>query len=275
LVAICATTAAWRPVTIRNLNPKAEVLTKKRAVPAYRNKSEQISAALIERILEGGLKPGDALGTEANLVAEYEVSRPTLRESLRMLEAQGIVSLRPGPGGGATVSRPSIDSLAHALSVFLYLQNVPFGVVLKAREIIEPALAYEAAIRGSEADFEEMARSIERMRATANQDAFLRENRLFHETIARASRNQVLESFWAAISLLASGEQHGISYSFGNRMHVIEAHEAILQACRNRDSAVAASRMAAHVGELEHLVRRRYLALLQEPTRMLTKAGAN
>jgi hypothetical protein len=65
------------------------------------------------------------------------------------------------------------------------------------------------------ADFDEMARSIERMRVTPNQDAFLQENRVFHETIARASRNPVLESFWAAISLLASGEQHGISYSFG------------------------------------------------------------
>ena len=242
---------------------------------AYRNKSEQISAALIEHILAGGLKPGDALGTEADLVAEYEVSRPTLRESLRMLEAQGVVSLRPGPGGGATVSRPSIDSLAHAFSVFLYLQNVPFGMVLKAREIIEPALAYETALHGSEADFEEMAGSIARMRGTANQDAFLHENRLFHEIIARASRNPVLESFWAAISLLASGEQHGISYSFGNRMHVVEAHEAILQACRARDATAASARMATHIGELEHLVRRRFRALLDEPTRMLTKAGAN
>ena len=93
--------------------------------------------------------------------------------------------------------------------------------------------------------------------------------------IARASRNPVLESFWAAISLLASGEQHGISYSFGNRMHVVEAHEAILQACRARDATTASARMAAHIGELEHLVRRRFRALLDEPTRMLTKAGAS
>jgi GntR family transcriptional regulator, transcriptional repressor for pyruvate dehydrogenase complex len=256
------------------VNPEADRSMKKRGAPAYRNKSEQISAALIDRILEGGLKPGDALGTEADLVAEYEVSRPTLRESLRMLEAQGIVSLRPGPGGGATVSRPNIDSLAHALSVFLYLRNVPFGMVLKAREIIEPALAYEAALNGTPADFEAMAQSVERMRATANQEAFLNENRIFHEIVARAARNQVLESFWAAISLLASGEQHGITYSFGNRMHVAEAHDAILQACRARNAAASSARMAAHVGELEHLVRRRYQALLDEPTRMLTKAGA-
>jgi DNA-binding FadR family transcriptional regulator len=245
---------------------------KKHSPPTYRNKSEQIAEALTGRILNSGLKPGDMLGTEAELLADYDVSRPTLRESLRMLQAQGVVALRPGPGGGVAVGSPSINSLAHALSVFLYLQNVPFGAVLKAREVIEPALAYEAALNGTEAEFDEMAESIRRMQASPDQDGFIQENRVFHEIIARISRNKVLESFWAAISLLASGEQHGISYSFGNRMHVVEAHEEILRACRGREAAVAAARMAAHVGELEHLVRRRFRALLDEPTRMLVRS---
>jgi GntR family transcriptional regulator, transcriptional repressor for pyruvate dehydrogenase complex len=245
----------------------------KRGLPAYRNKSEHVAEALIGRILEARLKPGDLLGTEAELLAKYDVSRPTLRESLRMLQAQGVVTLRPGPRGGVTVGSPSIDSLAHALSVFLYLRNVPFGAVLKAREVIEPALAYEAALNGTEQDFEEMAASIARMRLVADQDEFIRENRVFHEIVARVGRNDVLESFWSAISLLASGEQHGITYSFGNRIHVVDAHEEILRACRAREPAVAAARMAAHVGELEHLVRRRYRSLLDEPTRMMVKAA--
>ena len=242
-------------------------------VPTYRNKSDQIANALITRILEGGLKPGDMLGTEAELVAEYKVSRPTLRESLRMLEAQGVVTLRPGPRGGVAVGRPSVDTLAHALSVFLYLQNVPFGAVLKAREVIEPALAHEAALHGTEAEFNELEQSITRMRAVTNQEGFIQENRTFHEVIAKISRNEVLESFWAAISLLASGERHGITYSFGNRAHVLKAHELILEACRSRNAAAAASQMAEHVGELEHLVRRRYTPALGEPTQMLVKTG--
>jgi DNA-binding FadR family transcriptional regulator len=245
----------------------------KRAAPTYRNKSEQVADVLMSRIIDGGLKPGDLLGTEAELLQEHAVSRPTLRESLRMLEAQGVIALRPGPGGGATVGRPSIDTFAHALSVFLYLQSVPFGAVLKTREVIEPALAHEAALNGTDEEFDEMEQSIQRMKAAANQDAFVKENRAFHEIIARASRNKVLESFWAAISLLASGEQHGITYSFGNRAHVVEAHVGILRACRLRDGNDAAARMAAHVGELEHLVRRRYQSALIEPTRMLVKSG--
>jgi GntR family transcriptional regulator, transcriptional repressor for pyruvate dehydrogenase complex len=241
---------------------------------ARQSKADQIAQVLVGRILDEGLEPGDSLGTEASLLAAHDISRPTLRESLRMLEAQGVVALRPGPGGGAIVRRPSIGSLAHALSVFLYLHKTPFGTVLKARELIEPALAWEAALHGAESDFAAMEASIARMRDCAGHEAFVAENRVFHEIIARASGNVVLESFWSAISLLASGERHGILYSFGNRRHVTDAHAAILAACRARDAAAASALMAAHVGELEHLVRRRYQFLLDEPTQVMRRDGA-
>ena len=248
---------------------------KKRPTPNYRNKSQQIADAVMSCIINSNLKPGDALGTEAELLNEYGVSRPTLRESLRMLEAQGVIALRPGPGGGAVIGSPSIDTLAHALSVFLYLQDVPFGAVLKARQVIEPALASEASVHGTESEFREMQASIERMRGITEQEEFIRENRTFHETIARASRNKVLESFWAAMSLLAHGEQLGIKYSPTNRKHIVDAHAEILRACRARKPSVAASRMAAHIGELEDLVRRRYNSALAEPTRILARMAGS
>jgi GntR family transcriptional regulator, transcriptional repressor for pyruvate dehydrogenase complex len=246
---------------------------RKNGAPNYRNKSQQIADALMDRIIDSGLKPGQALGTEADLLAEHGVSRPTLRESLRMLEAQGVIALRPGPGGGAVVEQPSVDTVAHALSVYLYLQGVPFGAVLKARQVIEPALASEAAVHGTVSEFNEMQQSIDRMRSITDREPFIRENRTFHGIIARASRNKVLESFWAAISLLAQGEQLGIKYTLANRTHIVEAHAEILRACRARKPTAAASRMAAHIGELEDLVQRRYQSLLTEPTRMLASAA--
>ena len=236
-----------------------------------RSKAEHVAQQLLDMIITAGLAPGSSFGTEADLLAQFDVSRPTLRESLRILESQGVLELRPGPRGGIMVKKPSIDILAHGLSVFLRLHDVPFIAVLKAREVIEPALAAEAALNGSEDDFNELETSIERMATLKDQLAFIEENRVFHSIIARASGNKVLETFWSTISILATGEHHGVRYSSGNQQHVVEAHRAILKACRKGDSKAAAAAMEAHVTELEHLVRKRYQNLLTQPTNIVAK----
>ncbi len=238
-----------------------------------KSKAEHVAQQLLDRIMTAGLAPGSSFGTEADLLKLFDVSRPTLRESLRILQSQGVLELRPGPRGGIMVKKPSIEVLAHGLSVFLRLHDVPFIAVLKAREAIEPALAAEAAQNASEEDFAELAASIERMKMIKDQQGFIEENRTFHSIIARASGNKVMETFWSTIGILATGEHHGVRYSIGNQQHVIEAHEEILKACRNRDSKEAAAKMEAHVTELEHLVRKRYQNLLAQPTSVVARRG--
>ena len=247
-----------------------------RAPTIHRSKAEQVAQQLLERILEGKLEPGSTFATEAELLAQFNVSRPTLRESLKLLESQGVIELRPGPGGGVIVREPSTDLLAHGLSVFVRLHKVPFVNVIKAREVIEPALAYEAAVNGSDEEFAELEASIVRMKALnaqTNQEAFLEENRIFHGIIARASGNKVLEVFWDTISILAHGEHHGIRYSVGNQAHVVKAHQRILDACRRRDGDGAAAAMESHVSGLENLVRERYQHLLKHLTTVTERPG--
>jgi GntR family transcriptional repressor for pyruvate dehydrogenase complex len=236
---------------------------------AYLSKAQQVAQELLARIADSNRAPGQTFATEAELLQQFDVSRPTLREGIRVLEAQGVLEQRPGPGGGLVIRRPSVEMLAHSLSIYLRFNDVPFAAVLKSREVIEPALAAEAALQGTEADFREMEESIERMKTQGeDQSAFIAENRVFHGVVARASGNKVLETFWGTISLLAHGENHGVRYTFGNRRHVIAAHRQILDACRRRDAQAAAAAMAEHVGELEHLVRDRYQHLLGQPTRV-------
>ena len=238
-----------------------------------RSKAEHVAQQLLDKIITAGLAAGNSFGTEADLLEQFDVSRPTLRESLRILESQGVLELRPGPRGGIMVKKPSIDILAHGLSVFLRLNDVPFIAVLKAREVIEPALAAEAALNGTEEDFCQLEQSIERMKMIKDQQAFIDENRVFHSIIARASGNKVLETFWSTISILATGEHHGVRYTVGNQQHVIDAHVSILKACRKRDSKAAAANMEANVAELEHLVRKRYQILLTQPTSIVARRG--
>jgi len=224
----------------------------------FTNKSQQVARLLLDRIVQQNLHPGSSFGTEAELLEQYDVSRPTLRECLRILESQGVISLRPGPKGGILVAKPSIDILAHTLSVFLRLHNVPLFEILRARMTIEPALVAEAALNGTEDDFNEMQASIDRLEAGKNDiQVLFRENREFHSIIARAAHNPVLEVYWLTIHTLASGENENIKFSDKNLTHIIQAHQAILDACRNRDANAAQGLMNYHLGELDMLLKAR------------------
>jgi len=237
-----------------------------RPATTYLSKAQQVAQELLMRIVDAKVEPGQTFATEADLLQQFDVSRPTLREGIRILEAQGVLEQRPGPGGGLVIRRPSLDMLAHSLSLYLRFNDVPYVTVLQAREVIEPALAAEAAEQGTDDDFREMAESIERMRTQGDdQAAFIAENRVFHNIVARASGNRVLETFWGTISQLAHGELHGVRYTSGNRKYVIAAHQKIVDACRRRNSRAAAKAMAEHVRDLEHLVRDHYRHLLGQP----------
>lgn len=237
-----------------------------RPVSHHLSKAEHVAQQILRDLLASGAKPGVAFGTEASLLQKYNISRPTLRECLRILEARGVIRVRTGPGGGIFVARPRVETLAHGLSLLLRFNEIPFSAVLEARELIEPALAFEAARRGSAKDFSDMRASIVRMRQCADQDAFIRENATFHGIIAQASGNKVLDLFWQAISILASGEHHGVNYTRRNQENVAQAHERIADACERRDAEGTSAAMAAHIKELDRLVRKRYRHLLNEPT---------
>ena len=250
-------------------------MSSERTPSAYLSKAQQVAQELLKRIVDSKAEAGQTFATEAELLRQFDVSRPTLREGIRILEAQGVLEQRPGPGGGLVIRKPSLDMLALNLSIYLRFNNVPFLPVVQAREIIEPALAAEAAQAGSEDDFHAMAESIDRMRTQElDQDAFIAENRTFHNNIARASGNVVLETFWGVISLLAQGELHGMRYTPGNRMRVADAHEQILKACRKRDPVAAAKAMSSHVGELEHLLRDKYKHLMKQPVNVHDQRGS-
>lgn len=236
-----------------------------------RSKSAYVAQRLLQRILTSGLAPGCSFGTEAELLEQFDVSRPTLRESLRILEAQGVLALRPGPKGGIIVTKPGPEVLAHGLSVYLRLHDVPFISVLKTREALEPMLAIAAAENGSEEDFDKMQASVDRMKKVTDEESFIDENRVFHALIARASDNPALQIFWTTISILAAGDHLGIRFSLKNQQYVMAAHQAIVDALRERNPDKAAEVTLSHVKDLEKLVRMRYPSLLEQPQHIVSR----
>ncbi len=239
----------------------------------FMNKADQVASHLLDRIVELNLHPGSSFGTEAELLEQYKVSRPTLRESLRILESQGVLTRRPGPKGGIMVAKPSIDTLAHSLSVFLRLHNVPFVEILRARMAIEPALVRDAARHGTDEQFAEMDETTDRLeKAGKNGEIVYRENRAFHNLIAKAAANPVLEVFWSTIRALASGEGAGLTYSQRNIAEIASFHRQIVEACRRRDPEQAHHLMIEHLGELDVLLRTRHKDQLARPMRIAAKA---
>lgn len=101
-----------------------------------------VRRALAERRLE----PGDPIGSEKDIAAQYQVSRIVARDALRSLEALGVVEIRMGKGGGARVARGNPRLFAEALAIQLDLAGIGPGEVLDAQRAIE-CMAAELAAR--------------------------------------------------------------------------------------------------------------------------------
>ena len=109
----------------------------RRAKP--REKPQQIADELRRLIISGELDEGDSLGHEPELIERFGVSRPSLREALRILEAEGLISVVRGVQGGVRVHRPDQRLTARTAALVLQARNVSLADVFEARTIIEPA----------------------------------------------------------------------------------------------------------------------------------------
>lgn len=121
-------------------------------VPAKRPKAAELVAAELRRqIVMGRLKPGDKLQPESVLQSEFAISRPTMREALRLLESESLISISRGKHGGARVSSIDLGALSRQVGVFLQLEGTTLPDVWFARTIFEPpAAALLAAQRNPE-----------------------------------------------------------------------------------------------------------------------------
>src|SRR5437773_215365 len=101
------------------------------SVPTDKRKSrkvaEFIARSIVADILARDLAPGTVLPGEAEMMSTFSVGRFTLREALRLLEVQGVVTLRPGPKGGPVVAGVTADDFADPLSLHLQMARASFG----------------------------------------------------------------------------------------------------------------------------------------------------
>jgi DNA-binding FadR family transcriptional regulator len=107
--------------------------------------SETVARDIAIGIVESGLATGDSLPSEARMLEQYGVSRESLREGLRLLEAQGLIVIRRGPGGGPSVGTVDPANLGRASSLYYYLAGATYGELFDAWAVAEGYLAERAA----------------------------------------------------------------------------------------------------------------------------------
>lgn len=109
------------------------------------SRPQKAALAIKEWVVERGMKPGDRLPGEADLIAHFGMAKGTIREALRVLEAQGLIRTRTGPGGGAFVNEVSELRARALMANYFFFQNIGITDIYALRRALEPVLAGQLA----------------------------------------------------------------------------------------------------------------------------------
>jgi DNA-binding FadR family transcriptional regulator len=187
-----------------------------------------------------GRQVGEVLGSEAELLARYGVSRAVLREAVRILEHHSVAQMRRGPGGGLVVLAPDPTASIHTMALYLDHQGLEPGQLRVVREAIELGCV-RAATAAAPAD----GAAAGRLRAALDQvDAF-------HTALAETAGNPVLSLFLRICTELSARQARvGPAPSADAATEVRDVHERILDAVLLGDEGLALHRMRRHLRSL-------------------------
>jgi GntR family transcriptional repressor for pyruvate dehydrogenase complex len=240
-------------------------LTKKVDVGVFREaKGRRSSDAIVGQIrtavLSGRLKKGDRLPNERELCQIFAVSRPTLREGLRTLEALGVIATRLGSGGGIFVSEPGEEQVGAALEALLSVRKATGSELAEFRVSFEGETAYWAAVRASKQQIAELEEVVEEFAACAADDSepwgnLVRVDMRFHELVAHASQNQVRTAIMRAIYRAIYDFSLSLAPMSGRKVRLGAARQLreIAAAIREHDGELARTRMRRHIKRFAEL----------------------
>jgi DNA-binding FadR family transcriptional regulator len=220
-----------------------------------REKPQQIADELRALIVSGELRDGDSLGREPELVERFGVSRPSLREALRILETEGLIRVVRGLHGGVVVQAPDQRMTARTAALVLQARNVPLADVFEARAMLEPLAAKALARAGRrKAAVAELRRLIaEEKEAVEDPEAFGQANARFHQRLVALAGNQTLtivaemlnEIVARAVTAVSRAED--IVGSVATRQRGIRSQERLLDLLDNGDPDAAEQHWRSHM----------------------------
>jgi GntR family transcriptional regulator, transcriptional repressor for pyruvate dehydrogenase complex len=233
-----------------------------------RKLSTLVADEITDHILRSGLKPGSRLPPEAEMRELLGVGRGTVREAMRVLEAEGLVVVRSGQYGGPFVERPDLERMSRHLLLLMIFWEASLSDVYEVRAMLEPLAAQLAAEHATESEVDEINSSVGRMLAEINnEESFVEENQIFHYRIAQAGRNPVLSAFVGAIVRSFDGYAMGGRFTVKARKAAAQFHAEIAQAIAARDGEAARRMTLAHIEDAVAFFRASQPSLLSRPIR--------
>jgi len=209
--------------------------------------STQIVVQVRDALFAKELRPGDFLGTEKDLAERFEVSRIVARDALRTLEAQGVVEIKVGSGGGARIAKGNARLFAEALAVQLDLAGVSVGEIMDAQHAIECRAAELAAVNSTAEDHARLRELIaDAERRIDDVGGFTRAGREFHLAVAEASHNRVLVVQLISLQHV-SWPAHNPTLTPNVARRILDAHKELASLIEIRDAAGARRLMDEHV----------------------------
>jgi GntR family transcriptional regulator, transcriptional repressor for pyruvate dehydrogenase complex len=231
------------------------VTAAKRGAPP-REKPQLIADELRSLIVSGELSEGDWLGKEPELVKRFAVSRPSLREALRILETEGLITVVRGLHGGVVVHQPDERMTARTAALVLRARNVSLADVFEARSLLEPVAAREiASKRSRRAIVAELGALIdEQEEAIEDPEAFGVANARFHERLVSLAGNQTFsimaemlnEIVARAVTAVSSADD--VAGSLTTRKRGIRSQRRLLELLETGDAPGAEKHWRDHMG---------------------------
>jgi GntR family transcriptional repressor for pyruvate dehydrogenase complex len=219
-----------------------------RPIEAVRLSDEAVDQ-IQEMVLKGDLSPGDRLPGERALARQLRVSRTAVRDALRILEGMGVVEVRPGRG---TFIASELSEATSPLrwKEWLGEHREQTSQIMEVRELLEVKVAQWATEKATTADIQSMERSVDLMEQAIRRndvDAMVAADRAFHDTLGRASGNQVIALMRESLYLALQGQTQTVFRMTSRGPDSLKEHQAILAAVRDLDTPGAARAMLHHM----------------------------
>jgi GntR family transcriptional repressor for pyruvate dehydrogenase complex len=209
--------------------------------------SEDVAAQILSAFYAEGLKPGEWLGTEAELAERFNVSRVTIRDAVSALAARGLIDVRVGARGGLRIATSDPDRLIDAFSIQLRLMGLTRDELFEAMLAIEPVTASLAAERASDAQLVALRELVQRSREAFDDPVQFASLAVgFHQALADVSGNRALRASLAALRSTQL-EHMGPPTTRPIAERVARLHDSILEAIAARNPALARERMLDHL----------------------------